>query len=310
VLSGPDWIGGFLNFSIDVGASGTFVFRVSAPLPVTEAPGGDRILRVTPDRSHVALSDPIVAQSSPRSSETLYRIADRFGDPMDGGHVVVRSVFDGVASDAYSPVRSNATDATVWVNYSAPGVGGGTVYVLSDAGNALLVPIVVPAAVEPLSVPPYLLLLAAGAAGVLAAAFYLRRRRTERDHAERAAFASDSRASEEELKRLAEGRAYVLARADPEVGRTLDDLAVGFTGPPPEPEELTEWVASLVAEGSLRTVLGPDGRSRFFRVERPGEAPTVRVELDDGALQAALDRQDAEGHSPDEASDAPPDRST
>jgi hypothetical protein len=306
VLSGSDWVRGFLDFTVDIGASGTFVFRVSAPLPVTDAPGGDRILRVTPDRSNVALSDPVIAHTSPRSSETLYRIADRFGDPLDGGHVVVRSVFDGATTDANSSVRSNATDATVWVNFTAPGTDGGTVYVLSDTWHELLTPIVVPAAAQPLVVPPYLLALAAGIAVLLGTGFYVRRRRFYREEAERASIAPDARATEAELKRLAEGRAHVLARADPDVGRTLDDLALGFVGPPPAPEEMTEWVASLVAEGSLRTVLGPDGRSRFLRVERPEEVETVRVELDDGALQAALDRRNAD--VPDDVTDPPSDR--
>jgi len=297
-LEGADWSHGFLNFTIDIGASGTFVWHVAASLPVTDAPGGDRLLRVTPDRQNVLLSHPTIAFATDRSAATLYRIADRFGDPLDGGYVIVRSVFDGATSYVYPPIRSNASVATVWVNFSAPGPGGGTVYVLSDQDRPLLAPINVPAAAPALSVSPYWLGLAIAGMGLLAVALYARHRRTGRLERSRPAFGPHDPSTEDELKRIAEGRAHVLARADPTHGRTLDELAAGFVGPPPAPEELTEWVASLVAEGSLRTVLGPDGRSRFLRVERAGETETVTVELDDGALQAALDRRNADGPDP------------
>lgn len=288
------WSKGFLNVSVTVARAGTYTLLLLGSLPVSGGGGGSFRLVVGPDQLHLKLSEPSVARAGTWFNETRYRIADRFGNPVPGGYVVVRSDFGGHVDDADSPIASNGSASEVWVNYSAVGTSGGTVYVLSEFGEALLAPLEVPA--PPDLLVPVALGLAVAAAAAAGAALYLRRRR--RRAAVEPAPTLDF--GEEELKRLAEGRAHVLAHVSADEDRDLETIAAGFPGRPPTPSELAEWVASLVAEGVLAAQVGPDGRPRFRRLAPSAPGGPPRVEVDAGALEAALARRDRDD------GDAPP----
>lgn len=315
VLPPSDWQRGYLNFTLDVGRAGAVGLAVGAPIPVVGATAGLLGLAVTADLRHLALSAPSVTLPGSRSNDTLWRISDRFGDAVPGGFVVVRAVFGAVTALWQSPILVNGSESRVWVNFSAPAATAGTVFVVSEWNQSLLSPIDVPA--EAAAAPPLGWVLAGFAASALGAVGYavLRRRRgpvpgpSAAPDGGPAGTAGSPGDVEEELRRLAEGRAHVLARADPGSPRTLDELVDGFPGAPPTPEEVTDWVSSLVAEGSLSAKVGRDGRPRFVRVSdgpaaagRAGAGPP-RIELDDRALDEALRRR-ADGEDPP-AGDAP-----
>jgi hypothetical protein len=300
---GSTWSNGQLTFTLAIARSGPFELSFTTPLPLTGAVAGNLTIRVVPDVHHVHLADARVVEGGARANDTLWQIADRFGDPLTGGYVSVVTSFDGVESTAESPVRSDGAGSSVWVNFTAPSPDAGTVYVLDAFGDQLLAPILVPALSPGGSLAFEIALLAIALVAASAGVVTLARRPPPAPGASGGgAGATDGTGgtSEADLQRFAEGRAFVLARARPDVGRTLDELAEGFPGRPAVPEEVTDWVASLVADGSLRTLLGHDGKSRFLLVEAAVAPDRVSVELDDRALAQALDRQKAESDRADE----------
>ena len=281
---------GELTFTVAVEGAGSYGLEFASTLALPGGSTAPPTLTVTPELTSARLTDPVVVEPGSRSNATLWRLTDRFGDAFVGADVDVRTTFGGSTSDHVVGAIVDGNATWVWVNYSAPGSDNGTVVVLGnwEGREVALKTIVVPALLDPW---PYVV---AGAAAVIAApllAIYAVRRRRARVAEERpVAPAAGPPATEAELQRLAEGREHILARASADEGRTLDQLAQGFPGSPPTPEEITEWVASLLADGSLRTALGPDGRSRFFLVAPVASTPPPRVELDDRALEEALKR--------------------
>jgi hypothetical protein len=297
VLNASCWRGASLNFSLIVDGAGVFTVTAGSGLPVLDTQGGGRLLLVGPDLGSLKATAQFVAVAGVRTNHTLYNVHDRFGDALTGGELLVHSDFGSESSNWLTPVLTDASGSQVWVNFSAPGDLAGTVALLVPGGVSFLT-VQVPASPAP-SAPSstWLLVLAGlGVVGALAGAVVVGRRRRDTDPSPTAIRAPDTEA---DLRRLAEGRAHVLGRADPWIGRTLDELALGFVGRPPTPEEVTEWVASLVADGSLRTVLGEDGRSRFLRVEPEEPEPVPKVELDPAALDAALERRAEDADGPD-----------
>lgn len=291
-VPGASWHNGFLNATLAFGAAGPWTVAFPPGFPVSDASSGLRVLSVAPDLHHLVLTDPTALPNNVRSWSGDLGVTDRFGDPIDGGYLELRSDFNGVSTYAELPVTlhtgAGANVSTVRLAFSAPDPAGGTVTLCDPYGEPFAPAIVVPPATGASLLPswwwvPFPLAAVLGGAGY---AFARRRRPTGG-----APPAVAPGNTEDELRRLAEGRAHVLARADGAEGRTLDELAEGYPGTPPTPEEMTDWVASLVAEGSLRTVLGPDGRSRFLLTENA--RPPVQVQLDEEALRSALDRRDA-----------------
>jgi hypothetical protein len=290
-VAASDWSSGELRCTVDIGGAGEFLVTLSGGLPPLDGGTGAVELTVAPNTSALVLSQPKVVLPGLRTNDTLWQIADRFGDALDGGSIRVDTIVSGVWHNQSSLVQGNATTGTsVWVNYSVPSDSAATVFVVSAAGFFLLPPIAIASPAAPSYLPVAWLLVAIGAALAAAAAFGLWGRRRRPDAVESPG-GPDAPASEDELLRWAEGRAHVLLRASSERGQTLDELADGFVGRPPRPEEMTDWVASLVADGSLRIVLGDDGRSRFLRVGDAGAGP-LTVQLDDRALAEALGRRD------------------
>jgi hypothetical protein len=306
--AGSFWRSGFFNFTV-AGA-------VAGEIDVSFAPEADVLgppvipVAVGPDEEHVQLVAPLYVHAGKRVNSTYYQIEDRFGNPLPSGSVVViRSVFGPTVTVVDSPVRVLGATSFVWVNFSASGSDAGTIYVTSTYGEALLPLIAVPA--SPASPSPLTLPILIGiAAAVLAtlavalAAHYRRRRPSADAEASGSPSSDEGAAVEEELKRLAEGRAHVLAHTPTDHPAGLDDISAGWAGGrPPDTAELSEWIGGLVSEGLLAARVGPDGKPRFVRTE-PAPRPTPpRVELDTVALEAALSRRPVEG---DGEADLPP----
>jgi hypothetical protein len=127
--------------------------------------------------------------------------------------------------------------------------------------------------------------LAAVAVGILFAVWDVRRRRQSAVAREQ-----ENRVEEIELERMARGRDHLLAQADLTDPRRSDELVAGWTGPPVAPEEWAEWIAALVADGSLIPSRAPDRRLVYRRAAPRPSTPTI--EFDPKALEAARGPRD------------------
>lgn len=289
-MVGPaDWHHGYLNLTLSAVLSAELT--VTLLVPGGLAPALPMRLEVLPDLLHLHLYDPSIGTAGPRRNATLYRIADRFGNPLASGEVEVVSEFGGVTTVVASPVLPSRFGGSLWVNFSAPGASGGRVEVLSDSGQLLLAPIDVPA-LPPFTLPTPLLAALAGTNAAIASAVVERLRvgRTRR----RAALRAEGEASEAELRRLAEGRAHLLGRLERSPSLTVEELSDAWPGEPPTRAEIAEWLGALVREGAVVGRLGPDGRP-LFTLASAGPAPPgapPRIELDPEALERALARAD------------------
>jgi hypothetical protein len=280
------WSGGVLNVSVTPTRIGTLLVQLSGPLPIQGALSGRLSVRVTPDTGHLRLDHPRLENPGSRANSTLYRISDRFGNGAPGVSIIVRAVFGSTVLLSNPATEGNASSTVVWVNFSAPTDSSGTVHVEFAGPNGtyeLLGPIEVPAAAAALALPWWLaglgvVVLALGLGG-----YGYRRRRTLA-----ALSRADPEVGEEELRRLAEGRAHVFSRARTDRPTELPELARGFPGAAPSGAELAEWVGSLVSEGALRAVVGPDGRPGFVRVPEPAAPRTLRIDVDPAVRDAAL----------------------
>ncbi len=285
------WIGGVLNVTVVPLSNGTFTLELlGAALPNPVAPLS---FVASPDTRNVRLYAPVYTSERDRSNATFWHVEDRFGNAVPGAVLTVLEQFGSESTASVVATSALAGGSSgVWVNFTAPGPGAGTVEVLDGAGVVVLGPVGVPAAPAPSATAPTVVAAVAavplGAAAVGVSAFVRRhRRRGRRD-----------RSAEEELRSLAEGREKVVAllRRGP---RSLGELEAAWE-PPPAPPGLADWLASLVADGTLGAAFGPDRVARFRIADGPGR---LRVELDPGALEEALRRraQDAEDGSEAEA---------
>ncbi|MCI4317201.1 MAG: PKD domain-containing protein, partial [Thermoplasmata archaeon] len=145
-LSASAWQLGFLNLSVTSLISGPLKLQFRADVAFATPNPGFLTISIAPDLGQLVLGDPVVAHASARSNDTLWQIADRFGNPAVGGYVVVRMAFGSTVTNSDSPIRSDGNRSTVWVNYSAPVDSAGTIYVLSESNQELLAPLRVPAA--------------------------------------------------------------------------------------------------------------------------------------------------------------------
>ncbi|HTT15485.1 MAG TPA: hypothetical protein VMG81_06920 [Thermoplasmata archaeon] len=286
------WAAGRLQLTVTPAASGTFsVALEGGGLPGSVAPV---TLDATPDIDHLALVDPSVAVPGLRTNATRWSVLDRFGDPAVGASVIVELAGPGGETATVEPVTAPPAGLPyVWVNYSA-GPGTLTVRVLDLAGEALLGPIGVPALAGAPAPFPALVPLAVGVPfgiGVAGVAAIVGRRPTR----------PAPRALEDELERLAEGRATVLAIVGAQPGTTAAAIASAWD-PPPAPPELDDWIASLVTDGTLTETRGPLGVPTFAPAPGPAERPLVT--LDEEALERAIARRDADAGGPEP--DRPP----
>lgn len=125
-------------------------------------------------------------------------------------------------------------------------------------------------------------LLGLGAVAVVAVALGLVLRRRSRS--------TPGPVEDVELERIAQGRDHLLSRADPSVPRRADELADGWTGPAVQPEEWAEWIAALVADGSLVPVRTDGHRLAYRRaLARPSAAT---IEFDPAVWEASRAAQE------------------
>lgn len=276
------WIGGVLNVTVTVGSATT----VSVALDGAGLPGpvGAVDLVVVPDRASVHLFDPAVARAGDRDNATLWRVADRFGNPAPGARLTVELDFGGNRTDVVVAAISLPGGASgVWVNYSAPGAASGEVTVEDAAGAVVLGPIEVPAAPGSAASGPAIEAVATavplGAIGVVALAVVRRRRRSR-----------GAESDEQALRALAEGRAQAVELVRRAGAVDLAGIEAAWS-PAPAPPALADWLASLVADGTLSAKLGAQGRAQFCL---PSSAAPPQVTLDPEALDRSLRRRDGD----------------
>ncbi len=274
------WIGGLLNVTVVPVTNGTFTLELlgtSLPNPVAPA-----TFVASPDSKDVRLFAPVFAVNHGRTNSTFWHLQDRFGNAAPDALLTVLERFgSAVTAEVVAATALPGGASGVWVNFTAPGSGAGTVEVVDGAGVTVLGPVDVPAVASPAgtaaSVVAAVAAVPVGAAAVGVSAFVRRRRHRE----------ALGRSGEQALRSLAEGREKVVAhlKAGP---RSVGEIEASWD-PPPAPPELADWLASLVADGTLGASLGPDRVARFRLADGPGR---LRVELDPAALEAALRRRD------------------
>jgi hypothetical protein len=287
-LPSTDWSSGTLNLSVAASGAGACPLQFGGPPSVA---GANVTLDISSDAHHVLLVSPRLSSTGPGRSATLYSLVDRFGNPQMSGFVEVRSVFPGGVNELDSPVRAGPSGGSVWVNFTSTGPGAGTGYVISEFNQSLLGPLEIPAPPAP-STFSSAELAGLGLVGLIAlvggVVLVARRRRPLPS----GTGSDDPEDPDEPLRRLAEGRSHVLSRLSYDRDTDLDSVAAGFPGQPPDAAELAEWVGTLVTEGLVRPMVGPDGRPRFRLANPETPAPGPRVEIDPLALDAALARRD------------------
>jgi hypothetical protein len=275
------WVGGILNLSITTTTAG--VLSVSLTGPALPGPPGALIVVISPDRSHVRFFDPVVVTPGIRTNSTFWHVTDRFGNAATGAVVTLRTTWGAVSYTTLAAAITgpNGT-AGVWVNYSVPGTEGGELTVLDASGAILLGPI----AISPITPPPpvsaaavtFAAAVPIGALGATLSGFVRRRARSR----------AVRRSDEEELRRLAEGRSQVVELVRRSGTADLSALEEAWR-PAPAPPDLSEWLASLVADGTLGATVGQDGRARFcLAVGRPSGP---RVTIDPDVFDRAQDRR-------------------
>jgi hypothetical protein len=279
------WTNGTLPLTVTPAEAGSLALVLEGGgLPAGTPPV---TLSARPDVQELRLFDPVVATPGADTNHTFWRVSDRFGDPVPGAFLVLQYRTAGAESDAVLPIGWTGPGATgVWVNYTVPAGDAGSVRILDAAGDILYGPVALPAP-RPTAGP-------SGALAGLSVAFalgvgiaggsvsYARRRRADLE---------PPRTEEEELRRLAEGRAEVV-----EIVRSFghaDSSSIGaaWSAEPPTATELEEWLASLVADGTLRAAAGPTGRSEYALAPPRGSDPRIFVDAE--ALERAVALREA-----------------
>jgi hypothetical protein len=277
------WADGRLDVTVAATRAGVVYVRLVGPA-LPDAPAAYPIA-VGPDLDRLVLFAPEVVHAGLRSNATFWHARDPFGNGVPGAEVVVefRSSL-GISESLLTAEPAAGGGTGLWLNFSAPGPDGGTLTVLDASHHVLLGPFAVPAvAAAPAPDPSVVALSAAvpaGAVGGALAAFVRRRRR-----------AGPSPDAEAAVCRFAEGEGQVVEIVRRAGAAGFAELEAAWT-PGPAPPELADWVAALVADGSLSAALGPDGVARFRISERPTSGP--RVTVDPAAFDAALARRERE----------------
>lgn len=275
------WVSGRLNLTVTPTVAGLLTVRLTGP----QLPGGPLTvpLVTAPDANQLRLFDPTVVVAGDPMNRTYWHISDRFGNPVPGAYIVVQYLSRGSSSDRLVPVEL-ASDGTtgVWVNYSIPGPDD-EVWVLDPSGDVLLGPLSLPVTVPPSrEIPVATILLVAASVGAVGALRSMGGRRREPTPR-----LSDE---EEEARRLAEGRGTVLEIVRAAGVATVGSVAAAWN-PEPPPPDLDDWIASLIADGTLLVRFLPDETAEFYVApERPRD---VRVTVDEAALERAVARREA-----------------
>jgi hypothetical protein len=279
------------GLTCEFGNRTSFLFTVSFPVP------GDYVVQVTVadglgenvSASAVVVVVPLLtARANGSSAITLFtNQTAHLSVLVSGGALPIESwwnastptgtlcwgdlAFDGTIACPYPTSTLGATSLTVTLRDA---LGSETKVVF--AVTVLAAP--VPAGPSGELAPSWLGLGGLGAigGGALIVALQIRRRR-------RPGGGGDSGVAESELERMAMGREHLLARAEADSPHRADELAGAWAGPPVAPEEWAEWIAALVADGSLRPERGRDGGLVY---RRPLPRTPTRIEFDPTVWEA------------------------
>lgn len=284
VVQPSDWANGTLNLTFTPVSAGVLTVTLGGP----GIPGAVPSLSVaaTADAAHLRLFAPQVALPGDRVNHTYWRVSDRYGNPVPGALVTVQYSSAGASVERSVAVNLTSGGGTgVWLNYSLPDPGV-SFRVLDAAGEVLLGPIEWTAAPSPAPpVGPATVLLAASGVGatvaLTSAAVRPRGRRTAGPDDEVAA------------RQLAEGRATVVEILRASGAARWEEIA-GAWEPPPPPADLAEWLASLVADGTVLTGAFPDGPVEYRLAPPAPDSPQIVV--DEAALADAVARREALVH--------------
>jgi len=302
-IPAPAWSGGVLQLTVDPAAAGSVRVDLFGPMLPSEPEAIP--LTVLPDLAHLELyhaTQVVNNLSGPgRSYSAFWLVRDRFGDPALGAMLVIECTTGDSVNETLVPVVGSAGGSTgAWVNATVPGSGAAWVTVLDGAGATLLGPLAVPAvpaasaasspSLGPLALLAVALLAVSGVGGVGALLVGGRPRAPSAPSGEEA-----------ELRRLAEGRATVVEIVRARGPLALREIEAAWE-PPPAPPALADWVASLVADGTLTAALDGGGTAKFALAERPDD--TLKVTLDAEAFAQGIARRDA-AIEPDDAEDGP-----
>jgi hypothetical protein len=282
------WTGGELRANFTPALAGP----LSVLLEGAALPNGSVTVRLTaaPDLAHLRLYAPRVELAGTTANRTLWQVSDRFGDPVPGTYVTIAYVGPSAVNDTTVPVVWTSPQSTgAWVNYSFPASASASFRLLDPAGDVLFGPVSLappPVAHGPgVSVPFAAAALGlAVLAGLGIACFVVWRTRPG------PAPAVPLPTDEEAARCLAEGRAVVveairsLVHADPEA------IARAWAAEP-VPPELDEWLASLVADGTLLAAPGPDGTLDYSLAPVALDPP--RVTVDELVLERAVAAREA-----------------
>lgn len=292
-----DWESGYLNFTLTLLRSGAYYLNLASILPVAGTLNGTFLVEVLPQLQALRLIDPTVALPGTRTNDTLWGLVDPFGNPALPGELYIIEEFGGGNDTVPAPVRTNATAASVWINYSAPEAGPGILLVVSAYGERLFGPVAIPA-LPPAASPigPQVLLVAGGIGGAAVLAIAVVRRRRRLDTARPA---PPVEVEPEELRRQAEGRDRLLLRIRTDGPLDLEAVLSGTPEFRPDRAEAAEWLTSLLTEGLVHAPVGPEGIPRFTAAPaRPAVPAPPRVHIDSAALDRAL-RAAADEPAPD-----------
>jgi hypothetical protein len=290
------WNLGRLALTVAATHAGTYEAQLAGPGLLDQTVRVD--VTVVADLDDLHLFDPTVALAGARENRTLWRIADEYGNPALGAAVDVLFQNGGTSNESIVPATPAGNGTTgVWVDYTARSAAGGTLEVTetNPARTVLLGPIAIPAAStgSPLLSPPVVTLATVapvGAIGLGLTAWAQRRKH--------AAAARDDGTDEADLRRLVEGRDRIVSLVRD--ARAIDLAGLESTwGDAPAPRELPDWLASLVADGTLGARTGPDGVARFCLIASPEGPPLVFVDVDALDRVAAARREMTEEFDPE-----------
>lgn len=284
------WYAGYLNLTLLGVLEGRYTVSVVAQLPVEFGAAGTFPISIGPNAERLILFDPVVAMTAPRAGSTEYRISDVFANPASPGWILVEEEFGATPTVVKEPILLSGNLSQVWVNWSAPSSSAGSVIVVAAAGEQLLAPIEVAAAVS--AGDPTLGLTVGSLLGiaVVGTGLLLIRRGGSRRPGT-AGMVDPAEATEQELRRGAEGRERLLERIRREGPLGLEGLRTGWPDPGPTSAELAEWLAGLVTEGAVVSEMGRGGEVVYrVRTEVPagGSGDRPRIQVDPIALERAL----------------------
>lgn len=287
VVPGSAWVDGQLPVTFTPLVAGNLTVALTEDgLPTV---GPTVSVLTSPDLAHLRMFDPEVRLAGTRTNRTFWHVSDRYGNPVAGAYLLLEYTSPGATTEEWVPVVPVASGGTgAWVNYSIPAPGS-SVRVVDAAGDVLWGPETwtTPSVPSSGDLLPDVLASASLVGAVAAVVSGIPRRRSR----SLSTFAPDEEALAREL---AEGRAAVIEivrAAGKSGGATIADL----WDPPPAPPDLVDWIASLVADGTLREVRTGTGEVSYELAPEPPDP--ARVIVDPEEIDRAVARREAEVRS-------------